>query len=337
MKRRLAILGATAAVLTVGSVSFAQQPQPATQGTVVVRQRVMQGPDGPPAPPGDVMFMATEMISGKTVKGAPYSAQAVTETVQTLGDGNRIVNKMTSQLYRDSEGRTRREQSMKMLGLPGDAADSRQTIFINDPVTGNNYILDSKSHTAHKMMTFKFEQGPPGVEGRRFEFKTTDGGPGVMMRTPDTPMPPPRVPGVPAESGNFTFKIEAETAGGATYLFRTGGPSENEVKEQLGRQTIEGVEADGTRTTVTIPVGEIGNERPIEIVSERWYSPELQMVIMTKHNDPRSGETTYRLTNITRTEPAKSLFEVPADYTVKADGPGAPSVMTLPAKVHKPE
>jgi hypothetical protein len=335
MKRRLTILGATAAVLTVGSVSYAQQPQPTTQSTVVVRQR-MQGPDGVPPPPGDVMFMATEMISGKVVKGAPYSAQAVTETVQTLGDGNRIVNKITSQLYRDSEGRTRREQSIKMLGLPSDSADSRQTIFINDPVTGNNYILDSKSRTAHKMMTFKFEQGT--VEGRRLEFKTADGGGGVMMRTPDAPpMPAPRVPGAPGEAGNFTFKIEADTAGGATYLFHTGGPSDNEVKEQLGRQTIEGVEADGTRTTVTIPAGDIGNEKPIEIVSERWYSPELQMVIMTKHSDPRSGETTYRLTNINRAEPAKNLFEVPAEYTIKADAPGVPPVMTMPARVKKPE
>jgi len=90
------------------------------------------------------------------------------------------------------------------------------------------------------------------------------------------------------------------------------------VKDQLGKQIIEGVEAEGTRTTVTIPAGEIGNERPIEIVSERWYSPELQLVVMTRHSDPRFGETTYKLTNINRTEPAKTLFEVPADYTIKA-------------------
>ena len=77
-------------------------------------------------------------------------------------------------------------------------------------------------------------------------------------------------------------------------------------------RSIEGVEAEGTRTTVTIPAGEIGNERAIEIVSERWYSPELQLVVMTRHSDPRLGETTYKLTNINRTEPAKTLFEVPA-------------------------
>ena len=104
------------------------------------------------------------------------------------------------------------------------------------------------------------------------------------------------------------------------------------MKEQLGKQNIEGVEAEGTRTTVTIAAGEIGNERPIEIVSERWYSPELQLVVMTRHSDPRTGETTYKLTNINRSEPAKSLFEVPSDYTVK-EGPGiGPKIAPLPRK-----
>jgi hypothetical protein len=100
--------------------------------------------------------------------------------------------------------------------------------------------------------------------------------------------------------------------------------SENRGKtESLGKQTIEGVEAEGTRNVTTIPAGEIGNDRPIEIVFERWYSPELQTVVMTRHSDPRFGETTYRLTNISREEPARSLFEVPAGYTIKeANGPG---------------
>src|SRR4029434_3832108 len=90
-----------------------------------------------------------------------------------------------------------------------------------------------------------------------------------------------------------------------------------------GKQMIEGVEAEGTRTARTIPAGEIGNTRPIEIVDELWYAPALQLTVMTKHRDPRSGETTYRLTNLNRSEPDRALFEVPADYTVK-DNP-APS------------
>ena len=84
--------------------------------------------------------------------------------------------------------------------------------------------------------------------------------------------------------------------------------------------TIEGVQAEGTRTTTTIPAGQIGNDQPIQIVSERWYSPELKVTVLTTNSDPRMGETTYALKNISRTEPAQSLFTVPPDYSVK-DGP----------------
>ncbi len=86
--------------------------------------------------------------------------------------------------------------------------------------------------------------------------------------------------------------------------------------ESLGKQTIEGVEAEGTRTTVTIPIGQIGNDRPIDIVSERWEAVELKVVVLSKHKDPRLGEVIYRLANINRAEQPKALFEAPADYKV---------------------
>jgi len=92
--------------------------------------------------------------------------------------------------------------------------------------------------------------------------------------------------------------------------------------ESLGKQVFEGVEAEGVRSVITIPEGRIGNDRPIEIVSERWDSPELQTVVLSKHNDPRFGETVYRLTNVNRAEPAQTLFEVPADYKVEEGQPG---------------
>jgi hypothetical protein len=72
--------------------------------------------------------------------------------------------------------------------------------------------------------------------------------------------------------------------------------------------------AEGTRITVTIPAGEFDNEQPLEIVHEQWYSPELQMVVLLKHNDPRFGETTFRLTNITRGDPTPDLFAEPQGY-----------------------
>jgi hypothetical protein len=126
--------------------------------------------------------------------------------------------------------------------------------------------------------------------------------------------------------------------GAATFVFRSKSPNANEVKEQLGKQIIEGVEAEGTRRKVTIAAGEIGNERALEIVSERWYSPELQLVVMTRHSDPRFGETTYKLTNINRAEPAKSLFEVPSDYTIKETPSFGPKMAPLPRrKLANPE
>jgi hypothetical protein len=89
------------------------------------------------------------------------------------------------------------------------------------------------------------------------------------------------------------------------------------TKEDLGEQVIEGVRARGTRTTTTIAAGSIGNEQPITVIAEQWFSPDLEVLVMTRHSDPRVGETTYRLTNIVRSEPDKTLFQVPSDYTIK--------------------
>ena len=333
--KRITGIAAAAFMLALSTTSFAQQPAP--ESGVIVRQSMFsfQGPEGAPPPPlpnGNFVFLASESFGGKVVKGAPYSAEAVTETIQTLSDGNRIINKFSSSVYRDSEGRTRREQSFKGLGMLGVGDEPLKTIFINDPVAGVTFSLDSQSRTAHKSAPFTIElsrkAGPGGgvttAQSQTFEFKL--GGPGgsagnVIMTAPH---------GAGPEGARVPHSV---IEGSSTYVFRSGkGPNTNEKKEDLGKQLVEGVEAEGTRTTVTIPAGEIGNERPIEIVSERWYSPELQLVVMTRHSDPRMGETTYKLTNINRTEPARSLFEVPADYTIKS-GPHAP----LRKKLLQPE
>jgi hypothetical protein len=258
---------------------------------------------GPTSPPGDFVFVSSDMgYDGKRVTGAPYTAQAVTESTQALADGNRIVRKSSAMLYRDSEGRTRRELSFKAIGPLAADGDPGQTIFISDPVAGVDYTLDTRSNSARKMMPMRF----------KFEMKT----------------PPP--------SGDKAGMVYEKQAADRIHIERsvvsskiaTGGPMIMEwhgaregkaKKESLGKQLIEGVEAEGTRSTLTIPAGEIGNERAIEIVSERWYSPELQTVVMTRHSDPRFGETTYKLTNIIRTEPDRSLFELPAGYTLKEE------------------
>jgi TonB family protein len=325
------------------TLSFAQERHPAPDRASIERERAkerhpapdrdvrveiereMQGPGGPPPPgfPGDYVFLATEMsFGGKVVKGAPYSAQAVTESVQSLSDGNRIVNKSTAAIYRDSEGRTRREQTLKAVGAFADGGEAPQMIFISDPVAGTSYTLDPRSHIARKMppMNFKFHFKVPAPGEEK--------GGAVVESLP--PPPHDRVEFGRVESG----RIEVERAemgmnAAPNKQFIWGWRNHVSNSESLGKQNVEGVEAEGTRSTVTIPAGEIGNERPIEIVNERWYSAELQTVVMTRHSDPRFGESIYRLTNIDRSEPARSLFEVPANYTVKS-GPG-PAVESLGA------
>src|SRR5262245_30520659 len=113
----------------------------------------------------------------------------------------------------------------------------------------------------------------------------------------------------------------AETAGtdsatpGKGWAGRSGNA--NVAKESLGTQTINGVVAEGTRYTRTIPAGRMGNDKPVTIVNEEWYSPDLQIIVQSKRSDPFVGETTYTVTNIQRNAPAATLFAVPSDYTVK--------------------
>ena len=353
MTRRWRILTSLllSTLVPASTISIYAQKQPAPERQMIQRERI-PGPDDPRMPPpGDnFIFVASEMNSdGKVVKGAPYSAQAVTETTQTLSDGNRIINKSTATIYRDSEGRTRREQTLRVMGPFATAGEPPQTIFINDPVAGVNYALDTRSKVAHKMPPMRFEfklRSPEGVGGG-IGIGTGVGGGGGMRTSGPPPSPPPGMsapmvferttpppgvrgyepaPGLPGEGSVRVFErsVTPPPAGEGGMVFQWQGPREDHARnESLGKQAIEGVDAEGTRKTVEIPAGEIGNERPIEIVFERWYSTELQVVVMTKHSDPRFGETTYRLTNINRSEPARELFEVPADYTVQ--GPWAPS------------
>lgn len=284
----------------------------------MIFERHLQGPDGPTPPPGgpgDFIFLATEMsFGGKVVKGAPYSAQAVTESTQTLSDGNRIINKSTASIYRDSEGRTRREQTLRAIGPFANSAEPPQTVFINDPVAGTSYTLDVQNRIARKMkpMTFKMPAPPPPPEGEKVE----------------NPEGAPMHERIPAHPDVLMLKRGLE---GAVAFGIIGPANHNARTESLRKQSIEGVEAEGTRTIVTIAAGEIGNERPIEIVSERWYSAELQTVVMTRHSDPRFGENSYRLTNISRSEPARTLFEVPGDFAIK-EAPLTPEPMRMRMK-----
>jgi hypothetical protein len=238
-----------------------------------------------PAEIGVQAFSA--MVPGKVVKGAPYSAVASTETTQVLSDGNQISHKMTSNIYRDSQGRTRREENFPDVGpLVINGSHPQSVVFISDPVSGSDYVLEPENKIARKV---------PSLPAN-----------GVAM--------------------NKVFRTGGEVGGAAGPVVQIFGDpggavsTESRVQtstESLGQQTIEGVVAEGKRITTTISAGAMGNQRPISTVTEEWVSSELQAVVLSTTKDPRIGETTYRLTNIQRAEPSATLFAVPADYTIK--------------------
>ena len=244
-------------------------------------------------------------VETRLTKNAPYSAEAVTESTQALADGNRIARKTVTRLYRDAEGRTRRE----MLRASDGQAD---TISIVDPVGGVSFVLEPDTRTAYR------GGGVMAMAGGR--------GGAVIARTPAASAPRVAATGQDrreaeiAARGELGERSQAMSGKLRAAQERAAGGEGETTKEDLGQQMIEGVMATGTRTTTVIPTGAIGNEQPIRIVSEQWFSPDLELLVLTRHSDPRTGDTTYRLTNIVRGDPDRALFEVPADYTVKESG-----------------
>jgi hypothetical protein len=225
------------------------------------------------------------------ITGAPYSAQSTTERVQPLADGNRIVQTTSGSVARDSQGRVRREESLPALKTNNGAAP--HLVMIDDPVAQVHWTLDAQRKMAMKMPLPNIRSGKFGAVA----------GSGI------------------SSSPNFFFTAAGSAVGGASSMavMRDSGSSSdsNNVKTDLGTQIIEGVPAQGTRVTRTIPAGEFGNEEPMVITTETWYSPDLKVLVMSKSSDPRMGDTTYTLTNIQRSEPLASLFQAPDDYTVK--------------------
>lgn len=260
----------------------------------VTSLRAQAPPEPPPSPdfamppgfagPRMEILGFGEMHSGKVVTNAPYSAVGVTETKQTFQDGNSIDRKVQFNIYRDGQGRTRRETTLSGVGPLAASGQPRSVVMIHDPVASTGYILHPDTKVAEQL------PGPPGGSNHAGGLQS-----------------------------KFQTRIQEEIANGTL------------KKDDLGTQTVNGVTAQGTRYTRTIPAGQIGNTNPITITNEQWYSPDLQVVVRSIRNDPRFGQTTYDLTQIQRSEPAASLFAVPADYTVKPatlrhggkHGPGA--------------
>jgi hypothetical protein len=269
---------------------------------------------------GTQITMGFEM---KSVPNAPYQGEAVTESVMTLADGNRIVKKTATRVYRDSAGRTRKET----VGPDGQVT----SVFITDPVGKASYSLDPASQTASRLAVYFFahSSGEPAVAGGTIAHAAVPPGGGTVTVTTSSGAGAGTWTAATGTAMGTTQAHEVQKSvivtagqGGVFKVVEGANLAKDVVKEELGEQTIEGILATGTRTTSTIPAGVLDNEQPIRIVSEEWFSQELQVLVLTRHSDPRVGETTYRLVNVSRTEPAKSLFELPAGYTIKTPEAG---------------
>ena len=251
------------------------------------------------------MAVEIEDSEGAPVKGAPFCATVTTEHTQSFADGNRIHTTDNSLLCRDSEGRTRREANLNMLGTVPQKS-SAKLVTIVDPVAGVRYLLDGNDKTARKMPSLSLLE--PGAMHTNVVAHPEGGKTATIMVREE------RVAGPGAGGGEMNVMYR-----------RTGhgGDEPAPTTENLGDQTIEGIHATGTRMTTTIPAGQMGNEQPMAVTSERWYSPELKVTVMTKHNDPWAGELKTQFTNVTAGEPDRSLFTVPADYKVvdEKEGP----------------
>ena len=243
---------------------------------------------------GGMAFAIQE--NADVVKNQPYQAQAVTEMKQNLADGSHIAQTTNATVARDSDGRTVRIQKLSTIGPWKSATDSSQsdgptltTIF--DPVTQSHTDYTSDSKVAHVL---PMPTPPPGatMRGQASGFAMVGPGPGA------------------GGAGPVTFAVQGHADSGEP------GANPNAKTEQLGTKTIEGISVTGTRTTTTIPTGTIGNDKDLVITRETWYSPDLKLVIESTQSDPRFGETTYTLTNIQRSEPDPSTFQVPAGYTI---------------------
>jgi len=258
----------------------------------------------PPPPPPDVTFVRGaaplggmffgEFGEGGIVKGAPLSGDFIVSHDTTLADGNRIHNESQSRIYRDAEGRVRREVGVD-LATPTTGTVKRSMVVITDPVAVKRYMLNPDTKTAREMPM----HGPKHQGEERGEHINAMGGPGG--------------PGA----------VTVGVMGGP------GGPGEV-TKEQLGTKAVNGLQAEGVRVTRTIPAGAIGNDKPIEVVTERWYSSDLQIAVMTVHTDPMMGTMTTKLVNVSRGDPDASLFQVPSDYKVEVGKPN--EVMYMPMK-----
>ncbi len=306
-----------------------------------------------------IAFAAHELGHARVVKGAPYCADALQESVQPLADGNRIVRRHATRLCRDGEGRTRQEVER----------GGRRLVYLHDPVAAESWMLDPQLKTAWRLpgaagAAVSMADTPAWREyldkvrewGRGFGERAARDGLGAAaagVSNAPPPVPPATImlppheahPHVAHEAHVLVLRADGpDPALPPTGLMpfnvplpppvalraQLGAPRGPGVATSLGGKTIDGLKVHGERTTWTIEAGKLGNEKPIVITRDVWSSPDLILTVESRDADPRFGETSYRLANLKRGEPDATLMKVPPDYAAARPGaapkpPGAAS------------
>ena len=285
-----------ALTMATAGTAFGQTPKPATASFQYVN--VLPG-----APARVIGFEG--MVNVSAIPNRPFSATEERHSLQVLGDGTRIENTDTSKIYRDAQGRTRIERP-------------DGNITISDPAEGTTVELNSNDRTVRRMAVrntfFKTTNGP-GDPAANLDKMTAEAAHRAAVKgeagVTDVFVQGDPVPGLETRA---VRKMIINSAGPNISFRTTDDKGPDSAEESLGTQFINGVNAEGHRSTIKIPVGQIGNNRQLEVVSERWFSNDLQMMVKTSNTDPRFGDTTYQMTNIVQGAQDPSLFQVPADY-----------------------
>ena len=306
-----------AATFCAGAAS-AQPPEPPEPPPQPERLFVVSNVAPLPTMGGRIDIIRSEGgVPGPVVKGKPYSARSITESTQVLADGNRITQRNEAVIYRDSEGRTRREQTLAGVGQ-WQTQQPVTMINIYDPVAGKSYALDPSARVARegRPMRIAIAQAEGGIVTANPQLRTfysVGAAAPVALSAPGTGV------SVVHADGN---RVQVFSQGAvAVSPFPEGTTGAYEPAEDLGEQVLEGLLVQGTRMTDTIPAGTIGNERAIDIVTERWYSKDIDAMVLQRFSDPRFGETVYRLVNVVLGEPSADLFQVPQAYEVTTPVP----------------
>ena len=296
-------------------------------------------------------FSGGVMTTAKNVKNAPYSAEVISEKTQTLPDGNQITQKSSTYSWRDSAGRTRQETrdakgDVRSVQIH-DAVDGTRYVLSPSKKTATRISIDKDLNKRIEEIKAKakamakdgkahiIERGNPGEEiiVKRVESPATDGKKEIREEVKvRVARPSGGTAAAGAEVGTgaqvHTFKFsDGETIGNALSESMRHGPigmsfqdlkwSGKSTTNALGFKDFDGVRAEGKSVSYNIPAGEIGNKNPIVVSTETWTSPDLQVVVYSKHSDPRVGETIYRLANLKRSEPPVGMFTVPDGYALK--------------------